>query len=60
VATEERALMVSLHDFDFDFDLAVRRCERVVGLREGRVVFDLPAGEVGQRLRDELYSLEPS
>ena len=56
VATEERALVVSLHDFD----LAVRRCERVVGLREGRVVFDLPAGEVGQRLRDELYSLEPS
>jgi phosphonate transport system ATP-binding protein len=55
VATPSRALVVSLHDFD----LAVRWCDRVVGLREGRVLFDVPAAEVG-RHRDQLYSLGPS
>ncbi|NPC95301.1 phosphonate ABC transporter ATP-binding protein [Nocardioides sp. zg-DK7169] len=53
VATPSRALVVSLHDFD----LAVRRCDRVVGLREGRVVFDRPAAEAGE-LREALYLLE--
>ena len=42
VAGEERALIVSLHDFD----LARRRCGRVVGVRDGRVAFDAPASEV--------------
>ncbi len=56
VATSSRALLVSLHDFE----LAVRWCDRVVGLREGRVLFDVPAAEVGSRLRDRLYSLGPS
>ena len=49
-----RTLVVSLHDFD----LAVRRCDRVVGLRHGEVRFDLPAGEVGPELRDALYALD--
>ena len=56
VATPGRTLMVSLHDVD----LAVRRCDRVVGLREGRVRFDLPAAEVDDALRDQLYSLSRS
>lgn len=56
VATPARTLLVSLHDFD----LAVRRCDRVVGLRQGRVVFDLPAAEVDTRLRDDLYALGPA
>jgi phosphonate transport system ATP-binding protein len=56
VATPGRTLLVSLHDFD----LAVRWCDRVVGLRDGRVLFDLPAAEVDERLRDRLYSLDPS
>lgn len=56
VATPGRTLMVSLHDVD----LAVRRCDRVVGLREGRVRFDLPAAEVDDGLRDQLYSLNRS
>jgi phosphonate transport system ATP-binding protein len=56
VATPSRALVVSLHDFE----LAVRWCDRVVGLREGRVLFDVSAAEVGSRLRDQLYSLGPS
>lgn len=54
VATPARTLLVSLHDFD----LAVRRCDRVVGLREGRVQFDLPAAEVDARHREQLYSLD--
>jgi phosphonate transport system ATP-binding protein len=56
VAGPARTLLVSLHDFD----LAVRRCDRVVGLREGRVVFDLPACDVDDSLRDDLYALRPS
>ncbi len=56
VATGRRALVVSLHDFD----LAVRRCDRLVGLRDGRVLFDRPAGEVGPELHRGLYDLEPT
>ncbi|MEW1980411.1 ATP-binding cassette domain-containing protein [Citricoccus sp. NPDC079358] len=50
-----RTLVVSLHDFD----LAVRHCDRVVGLRQGRVVLDLPAAEVDAHARQRLYALEP-
>ncbi|WP_122816716.1 phosphonate ABC transporter ATP-binding protein [Nocardioides pantholopis] len=53
VATPARTLLVSLHDFE----LAVRWCDRVVGLRAGRVLFDLPAARVDAGLREELYSL---
>ncbi|NUL44658.1 phosphonate ABC transporter ATP-binding protein [Cellulosimicrobium funkei] len=49
-----RTLVVSLHNID----LAVRHCDRVVGLRQGRVVLDLPAGDVDAQARDRLYSLE--
>src|SRR3712207_184678 len=56
VATPARTLLVSLHDFD----LAVRWCDRVVGVRAGRVHFDLLAGEVGSRHREEIYSLDRS
>ncbi|WP_216656442.1 phosphonate ABC transporter ATP-binding protein [Nocardioides marmotae] len=55
VATPRRALLVSLHDFD----LAVRRCDRVVGLREGRVVFDRPASDVDEEMRAALYDTAP-
>ncbi len=34
-----RTLVVSLHDLD----LALQHCDRVVALREGRVVLDVPA-----------------
>lgn len=54
VTTPDRALLVSLHDFD----LAVRRCDRVVGIREGRILFDLPAAEVEWELHDALYALD--
>ncbi|GAA1436717.1 phosphonate ABC transporter ATP-binding protein [Microlunatus lacustris] len=52
----ERTLLVSLHDFD----LALRHCDRVVGVRAGRLLFDLPADEVTEQLRRELYAFEPS
>jgi phosphonate transport system ATP-binding protein len=56
VTGRERTLLVSLHDFD----LALRHCDRVVGVRAGRVVFDRPPAAVTDELRDQLYALEPS
>jgi phosphonate transport system ATP-binding protein len=53
VADRGRTLLVSLHDFG----LARRRCDRVVGMRAGRVVFDLPAGDVTDELGVELYRI---
>lgn len=53
VATGDRALLVSLHDFD----IARATCDRVIGLREGAVVFDLPADEITDDHRDQLYRL---
>lgn len=54
VTTGERALLVSLHDFD----AARETCDRVVGLRHGRIAFDLPASEVTEQQRTALYRLE--
>jgi phosphonate transport system ATP-binding protein len=48
-----RALVVSLHDFG----LARRRCDRVVGLREGRILFDLPASQVDDDRAATLYRI---
>lgn len=56
VASPARALVVSLHDFD----LAIRRCDRVVGVQRGRILFDLPAAEVKPGLRAALYALDPA
>jgi phosphonate transport system ATP-binding protein len=56
VTGRERTLLVSLHDFD----LALRHCDRVVGVRAGRLLFDLPSGAVTEELRRQLYALEPS
>ncbi len=50
----DRALLASLHDAP----LALRYCSRVVALREGRVEFDKPVGEVDQTELDLLYELE--
>lgn len=54
VAGRGRGLLVSLHDFD----LALSHCTRVVGLRSGRVVFDLPAADVTAAHRAALYEIE--
>jgi phosphonate transport system ATP-binding protein len=51
-----RSLVASLHDPA----LAVHRFDRLVGLRDGRVVFDLPPSAVHGALLDDLYSLRRS
>lgn len=51
-----RALIVSLHSPE----LIRRFCTRVIGLREGRVVFDLPADAVTDSTLDDLYRLDGS
>ncbi len=53
VVDRSRTLLVSLHDFE----LARRRCDRVVGVKAGRVAFDLPAGDVTDDLGFELYRI---
>ncbi|MDQ6728065.1 MAG: ATP-binding cassette domain-containing protein [Actinomycetota bacterium] len=54
VADGSRTLLVSLHDFT----LARRRCDRVVGVRQGRVAFDLPAADVTDDLGTALYRID--
>ena len=50
----ERALVVSLHSPE----LIRRFCTRVIGLRAGRLAFDLPAEAVTGPTMDDLYRLE--
>ena len=51
VATPGRALVMSIHDPA----LALAHCDRIVGLRAGRPVFDLPAAEVDGAVLAEVY-----
>jgi len=53
VADGQRSLLVSLHDFD----IARRTCDRIVGIRHGSVVFDVPAGNVTDRMGADLYRI---
>jgi phosphonate transport system ATP-binding protein len=46
-------VVMSLHQPE----LARRHCSRVIGLRAGRLVFDLAAGDLGDRALDDLYTL---
>lgn len=48
------ALVASLHAVD----LALRRFERIVGLRDGRMLFDKPAAQVTDAMLGELYATE--
>ncbi len=50
-AERGRTLVTSLHDPE----LALRWCDRVVGLRDGRVRFDVAAGALAPEALDELY-----
>ena len=47
-------LLASLHAVD----LALKWFSRIVGMREGEVVFDAPAGEVGPTMLHDLYAAE--
>lgn len=49
----DRALLVSQHDVE----LALTTCDRVIGLREGRVVFDAPVADVSLEDRRALYRI---
>ncbi|HKB53994.1 MAG TPA: ATP-binding cassette domain-containing protein [Ramlibacter sp.] len=49
-------LVVTLHDVP----LALRHFPRIVGLRDGRLLFDLPPGQVTAALLRELYAQEPA
>jgi phosphonate transport system ATP-binding protein len=48
------ALLVSQHDAA----LAKKHCDRIVGLREGVIMFDLPSEQVDQQMLDTLYRIE--
>ena len=47
-------LVASLHAVD----LALRHFPRVVGVKDGAILFDLPAGQVSEALLRELYAAE--
>ncbi len=46
-----QTLLISLHQVD----LARRYAQRIVGLRDGEIAFDVPARELNERSLDELY-----
>jgi len=52
--TQGRTLVAAMHDVD----LALQRFQRIVGVRAGRIVFDVPAAEVTPELLQELYARE--
>lgn len=47
-------LVVSLHAIE----LAYSHCDRIIGLREGRLVFDAPSDAVSSAMVEELYRIE--
>ena len=51
VAARGRTLVAVMHDVDF----ALRHFPRVVGLGAGRLLFDLPAGQVTPAMLEQLY-----
>ena len=51
-----RALVVSLHAVE----LAFHYCDRLIGLRQGRVAFDAPTGEVTADMVGALYRIDQS
>ena len=48
-----RTLLVSLHPVR----LAKAYCDRIVGLRRGHIVFDVPAASIDDQQLTELYNL---
>lgn len=51
----DRTLVVSLHAVD----LALRHFSRVIGLKQGRVAFDLPPDRIGERRLADLFGPDP-
>jgi phosphonate transport system ATP-binding protein len=53
---QARTLVVSLHTLEF----AQSHCQRLIGLRQGRIVFDAPTEQVTDAMLADLYCLESS
>ncbi len=53
---QNRTLLVSLHDIE----LAKAYCDRIIGLRQGHILFDLPTATVSAAQLTQLYELEVS
>ena len=51
---EGTTLVASMHDVRF----ALSHFDRIVGLREGEILFDRPSGEVTEEMTRELYAIE--
>ena len=50
---KDRTLLISLHDVG----LARAYCDRLIGLRQGQIIFDLPSAAVSDAQLAELYDL---
>jgi phosphonate transport system ATP-binding protein len=51
--TTGKTLVTSLHDVEF----ALIHCDRILGLRQGRLLFDLPSPQVTEAVMADLYRL---
>ncbi|MBW4481795.1 MAG: phosphonate ABC transporter ATP-binding protein [Tildeniella torsiva UHER 1998/13D] len=51
--TTGKTLVISLHEVEF----AVKYCDRIVGLRQGQILFDTPATAVSDEMMADLYQL---
>ncbi|WP_228053686.1 phosphonate ABC transporter ATP-binding protein [Nodosilinea sp. LEGE 07298] len=51
--TTGKTLVVSLHEVEF----AVKYCDRIIGLRQGQILFDAPATQVSDAILAKLYQL---
>jgi phosphonate transport system ATP-binding protein len=52
--TTGKTLVISLHDVKF----AVSHCDRILGLRQGKILFDAPTTQVTEAMMADLYQLE--
>lgn len=53
LSTSPRSLVVSLHDLT----LARMFCDRIIGLRQGQILFDLPVDQLQPAQIETLYQL---
>ncbi|WP_035985166.1 phosphonate ABC transporter ATP-binding protein [Leptolyngbya sp. KIOST-1] len=51
--TTGKTLVISLHEVEF----AVKYCDRIIGLRQGEVLFDTPSTQVSDAMLASLYHL---
>ena len=54
VKKRNATLVASLHAVD----IALRWFPRIIGIRDGQIIFDLPSSEVSENILRELYASE--